>query len=126
MAIIDLRHLVQPECDTVKFVGSEDKQEYELPVRKTVGMTLTLQQYMNDFAKVKPPSEYDAADSVELGYFMLTAWIRAHYPDKTVEWVKLNVCEDLFTELMTLANEMFFPKVTETGMPKKNRKKGKS
>ena len=34
MAIIDLRHLVEPECDIIKFTGSEDKQEYSLPVKK--------------------------------------------------------------------------------------------
>ena len=44
MAIIDLRHLVTPEYDTIKFTGDIDKIEYELPMKKTVNSVLLLQE----------------------------------------------------------------------------------
>lgn len=126
MAIIDLRHLVEPECDIIKFTGSEDKQEYSLPVKKTVGMSLMLTQYFADFNKSENPDMPDVNKNIELNYLMIAAWIRGVYPDLTVEWVKNNISNDLFIELVKLLEPVFFPKMTETGTPKKNRKKGKS
>lgn len=125
MAIIDLRHLVTPECDTVKFIGAEDGQEYSLPVRKTIGMTLMLQQYMLEFNSGKSPEKFSASDGVEMSYYTLASWIRGFYPDVTVEWVKKNIVnEDLFIELMKKANDLFYPKRQEALKPKK--KAGKS
>jgi hypothetical protein len=126
MAIIDLRHLVEPEYDIVKFIGSEDKQEYSIPVKKTVGMSLMLNQYFSDFNKSCDPDMPDAVKNIEFNYFMITTWVRGFYPDLTVEWVKSNIPEVLFIELVRLLEPIFFPKLKEPGMPKKNRKKGKS
>ncbi len=127
MATIDLRHLVQKEYDVVKFIGDLDGEEYTIPVKKSVGASLLLQQYMDDFNKKREPGDYKSTDSIELSYLCLTAWIRNYYPEITLEWVKQNITSDeLLSELMKLANQIFFPKVTEAGTPKKNPKKRRS
>jgi len=126
MAIIDLRHLIEPECDVIEFIGNEDKQLYKLPIRKTMGMSLMLTAYMREYSKDKDVSKYDIVDNIECGYFMIAAWIRGFYPDKSVEWVKANVLEELFTELLQAGNKLFFPKQKATAQPKKARKRRKS
>jgi len=102
MAIIDLRHLVTPEYDTIKFTGDIDKIEYELT----------------------------SSDIVELGYVTLTAWIRTYYPDLSIDWVKNNLSEELYIIMSKKAEELFFPdssaKQKELGTPKRTRKKRKS
>ena len=49
MAIIDLRHLVDSDYDTIKIKGSEDKKEYDLPCKKTVEVILNLQKSLQDY-----------------------------------------------------------------------------
>jgi hypothetical protein len=53
---------------------------------------------------------------------MVTSWIRGFYPELTLEWVKNNICDKLFTELVKVIEPLFFPKQTETAPPKKSRK----
>ena len=123
MAIIDLRHLVEPECDVVEFVGSIDKLEYKVPLRQSVGMSIMLNQYFMDYNKSKNVDQPEWAANLELNYRMVTAWIRGYYPEVSVEWVKNNVSNELFKELVKLLEPLFFPKQPETVQPKKRRKK---
>lgn len=122
MAIIDLRHLIEPEYDTVTIIGSDDKKEYSIPIKKNMGISLMMTQYFSDYMKNKIPDEPDAITNIELNYRMVTALIRGYYPELSLEWVKLNICEELFVELVRMIEPLFFPKQTETGQPKKNRK----
>ena len=126
MAIIDLRHLIEPECDVIEFIGNEDKQLYKLPIRKTMGMSLILSQYMQEYQKGKDPKKYDVMDNIEVAYFIITSWLRGNYPDKTLQWVKNNLADDLFTELSRIATDLFFPKLKATVQPKKGRKQRRS
>jgi len=130
MAIIDLRHLVTPEYDTIKFTGDIDKIEYELPMKKTVNSVLLLQDAMNDFNARHDLKNLTSSDIVELGYVTLTAWIRTYYPDLSIDWVKNNLSEELYIIMSKKAEELFFPdssaKQKELGTPKRTRKKRKS
>ena len=130
MAIIDLRHLVTPEYDTIKFTGDIDKIEYELPMKKTVNSVLLLQDAMNDFNARHDLKNLTSSDIVELGYVTLTAWIRTYYPDLSIDWVKNNLSEELYIIMSKKAEELFFPdssaKQQEPGTPKRTRKKKKS
>ena len=119
MAIIDLRSLVKPECDVVEFIGDADRLEYSLPIKKTIGMTLMLQNYLNDFGKDRDLTNNLVSDNIEVSFFTLYCWIKAYYSEMTLEWVKKNVDEELFVELMKIANDLFFPKTTEQAKPKK-------
>lgn len=123
MAIIDLRHLVEPEFDVVEFVGSLDKLEYKVPLRQSVGMTIMLNQYFMDYNKSKSVGTPEWAHNIELNYRMVASWIRGYYPDVSVDWVKNNVSNELFKELVKLLEPLFFPKQSETVQPKKRRKK---
>ena len=129
MAIIDLRHLVTPEYDTIKFTGDIDKIEYELPMKKTVNSVLLLQDAMNDFNARHDLKNLTSSDIIELGYVTLTAWIRTYYPDLSIDWVKNNLSEELYIIMSKKAEELFFPassaKQTEQGTPKRTRKKKK-
>jgi hypothetical protein len=122
MAIIDLRHLIAPECDTVEFVGSIDKLEYKIPLRQTVGMSIMLNQYFMDYNKSKNIDTPDWEANLELNYMLVTSWIRGYYPEICLEWVKNNVSNDLFKELVKLLEPLFFPKQTATVQPRKGRK----
>ena len=126
MAIIDHRHLVEPEYDTELITGSIDKKEYTLPVKKSMGMSLMMSQYFSDYMKTKQPDEPDYITNIELNYRMVTAWMRAYYPELSVEWVKENICEKLFLILVQKLEPLFFPKATETVTPKKPRKNRRS
>lgn len=127
MAIIDLRNLVAPEFDTVQIIGSIDKKEYELPVKKTMGMSLMMTQYFSDYMKTKNVDEPDYIVNLELNYRMLASWMRGFYPELSVEWVKNNICDELLTKLVKILEPLFFPKLAETGKPmKRPRKKRKS
>lgn len=126
MAIIDLRHLIEPEFDTVQIIGSIDKKEYNVPVKRTIGMSLTMNQYFSDYMKSKQADEAEYLTNIELNYRMVAAWMRGFYPELSVDWVKSNICDLLFTELVKILEPLFFPKTEEPGKPKKNRKKRKS
>ena len=130
MAIIDLRHLVTPEYDTIKFTGDIDKIEYELPMKKTVNSVLLLQDMMNDFNSRHDLKNLTSSDIIELGYVTLTAWVRTYYPDLSLDWVKNNLSEELYVILSKKAEELFFPdssaKQKEPGTPKRTRKRKKS
>lgn len=126
MAIIDLRNLVDPEFDTIDLKGSVDKKEYSIPVKKTMGMSLMMTQYFSDYMKSKDQDESDYITNLELNYRMVTSWIRGYYPDKSVEWVKVNISDDLLIQLIKYLEPLFFPKQTETVKPKKTRKKRRS
>lgn len=122
MAIIDLRNLVDPEFDTIQIKGSVDKKTYELPVKKTMGMSLMMTQYFQEYTKSKNPDEPDYIHNLELNYRMITAWLRGFYPELSVEWVKANVNDELFLKLVKHIEPLFFPKMKETGKPKRSRK----
>ena len=125
--IIDLTHLVDPEYDVIKLVGSIDKKEYELPVKKTMGMSLMMSQYFSDYMKSKNPDEPEYSLNLELNYRMIASWMRGFYPELSVEWVKNNICDALLLKLVGHLEPLFFPKATETGKPeKKNRKNSRS
>ena len=126
MAIIDLRDLVESEYDTIEFTGSVDKKVYSCPVKKTMGTSLMLSQYFSDYMKSKPEDEIDSITNIELNYRMIAAWVRAYYPELSVEWVKANICDALLIEIVAFLEPLFFPKVAETGKPQKNRKKRRS
>lgn len=126
MAIIDLRNLVDPEYDVIKLIGSIDKKEYEIPLKKTMGMSLMMTQYFSDYTKSKNPDEPDFITNLELNYRMITSWIRGYYPEISVEWVKSNVSDQLLLALVKALEPLFFPKLTETAKPKRPRKKRKS
>lgn len=127
MAIIDLRHLVDnTEYDTIEITGNTDKKVYSMPLKKTMGMSLMMTQYFSDYMKTKNPDEPDYLTNLELNYRMITSWIRGFYPELSVEWVKSNISDELLRELVKLLEPVFFPKVTETGTPKKNPKKRRS
>ena len=126
MAIIDLRHLIEPEFDTIQIIGSIDKKEYEVPLKKTMGMSLMMSQYFSDYMKSKTSDEPEYLLNIELNYRMVASWMRGYYPELTVEWVKLNICDSLFTQLVKYLEPLFFPKVEEAGMPKKNPKNRRS
>jgi len=127
MAIIDLRNLVEPEYDTIKLIGSIDKKEYELPVKKTMGMSLMMSQYFSDYMKTKQPDEMEYITNLELNYRMVASWMRGFYSELSIEWVKNNICDELLLQLVKKLEPLFFPKATETGKPeKKNRKQRRS
>ena len=126
MKTIDLRHLVSKECNVVKFVGDDDKKEYELPVKKNVGAVLMMQEYMIDFNNRRTSEKYTATDLIELSFITIAAWIKSFYPDKSIEWTKANINSDVMEVLTPMANDLFFPKsgeVKEQAKPKRSRKK---
>lgn len=120
MAIIDLKHLVPQDCDTVLFIGADDGKEYKLPVRKTVGMVLILQQYISEAERSKTSDDFGVFETLRLKLFMLTAWVKGYYPDVDIDWIKRNiVLEELFIKLVEIADNIFFPKNPEAPMPQK-------
>ena len=126
MAIIDLRHLVDKEFDVIQFTGSVDKIDYEIPVKKTIGMSLMMSQYFLDYNKNLNTEIPDYQKNIELNYLMVTAWVRGYFPELSVEWVKNNICDELFRELVKLLEPLFFPKQAEPEKPRKTRKSRKS
>ena len=123
MKIIDLRHIVEPEVDIVKFKGAKDGKEYSLPVKKTIIMSLQASEDVKPLLdKRDEMASYEF--NYEIGFIYLTRWIKTHYPDKDLKWVKENVTnEEVASQLINLVTEMFFPKPMETVQPKRGRKR---
>ena len=123
MKIIDLRHIVEPEVDVVKFKGAKDGKDYSLPVKKTIIMSLQASEDVKSLLdKRDEMASYEF--NYEIGFIYLTRWIKTHYPDKDLKWVKENVTnEEVASQLINLVTEMFFPKPKETVQPKRGRKR---
>ena len=123
MKIIDLRHIVEPEVDIVKFKGAKDGNEYSLPVKKTIIMSLQASEDVKPLLdKRDEMASYEF--NYEIGFIYLTRWIKTHYPDKDLKWVKENIInEEVASQLINLVTEMFFPKPKETVQPKRGRKR---
>jgi len=123
MKIIDLRHIVEPEVDIVKFKGAKDGKEYSLPVKKTIIMSLQASEDVKPLLdKRDEMASYEF--NYEIGFIYLTRWIKTHYPDKDLKWVKENIInEEVASQLINLVTEMFFPKPKETVQPKRGRKR---
>ena len=123
MKIIDLRHIVEPEVDIVKFKGAKDGNEYSLPVKKTIIMSLQASEDVKPLLdKRDEMASYEF--NYEIGFIYLTRWIKTHYPDKDLKWVKENITnEEVASQLINLVTEMFFPKPKEAGKPKRPRKR---
>jgi hypothetical protein len=123
MKIIDLRHIVEPEVDIVKFKGAKDGKEYSLPVKKTIIMSLQASEDVKPLLdKRDEMASYEF--NYEIGFIYLTRWIKTHYPDKNLQWVKENITnEEVASQLINLVTEMFFPKPKETVQPKRGRKR---
>ena len=123
MKIIDLRHIVEPEVDIVKFKGAKDWKEYSLPVKKTIIMSLQASEDVKPLLdKRDEMASYEF--NYEIGFIYLTRWIKTHYPDKDLKWVKENIInEEVASQLINLVTEMFFPKPKETVQPKRGRKR---
>ena len=132
MAIIDLRHLVQPECDIVKVKGEKDGNDYSLPAMKTIRSSLYAEDGMENLNKKKDAmstSEY----GLEVSFVHIAAWMRSYYPEIDIEWVKDNiVSEKVMSKLVNYVIKIFYPDTMENDMQessvsqKKTRKKGKS
>jgi len=123
MKIIDLRHIVEPEVDVVKFKGAKDGKDYSLPVKKTIIMSLQASEDVKTLLdKRDEMASYEF--NYEIGFIYLTRWIKTHYPDKDLKWVKENIInEEVASQLINLVTEMFFPKPKETVQPKRGRKR---
>jgi hypothetical protein len=123
MGIIDLRHIVEPEYDTVKFKGAKDGKDYTLPVKKTIIMSLKASEDVKPLLDNRDNMEaYEF--NYEIGFIYLARWIKTYYPDIDLRWVKENITnEEVASQLITLVTEMFFPKPKATVAPKRPRKK---
>ena len=123
MKIIDLRHIVEPEVDIVKFKGAKDGKDYSLPVKKTIIMSLQASEDVKSLLdKRDEMASYEF--NYEIGFIYLTRWIKTHYPDKDLKWAKENITsEEVASQLINLVTEMFFPKPKETVQPKRGRKR---
>jgi len=123
MKIIDLRHIVEPDVDVVKFKGAKDGKDYSLPVKKTIIMSLQASEDVKTLlGKRDEMASYEF--NYEVGFIYLTRWIKTHYPDKDLKWVKENITnEEVASQLINLVTEMFFPKPKETVQPKRGRKR---
>jgi len=125
MKIIDLRHIVEPDCDIVKFVGAKDKKEYALPVKITLKATLYSQEFVPELHKRK--DEMDNVEfNLEAGYVYILSWMKAHYKEITIEWVKENIVdENILSAMVSCVTKLFFEpsKIPETVKPKRPRKK---
>lgn len=75
--------------------------------------------------KTVTPETVEAIKNIELNYRMVTAWMRGVYSDITLEWVKNNIADTLFLELVKILEPLFFPE-PETGEPKRPRKNSRS
>ncbi len=118
MAKIDLRHLIKSDHDTIEFIGSADKKEYSLPLLKTTAALLYMQSYMEAF-RGKKPEEYSVSDKIECAYITVCSWIKAFYPDVSLEWARENLSDELLEILSGYANDLFFPKPREAAKPEK-------
>lgn len=116
MTTIDLRHLANSEVEKIIFTGEKDGKEYTLYMKKTVGMTLALQEYRDGFLKSRDVNNLSVAEKMTLNMLVVTAWIKGFYPSIDFDWVCDNLSEDVSMKLMTKASELFFPK-TETEKP---------
>src|SRR5690606_2150447 len=99
MAIIDLRHLVDSDYDTIKIKGSEDKKEYDLPCKKTVEVILNLQKSLQDYKQRIDEKEITESNIVDLNYIYIAGWMKAYYPEITIDWVRRNIGLELYTVL---------------------------
>ena len=130
MAIIDLRHLVDSDYDTIKITGSEDRKEYDLPCKKTVEVILNLQKSLQDYKQRIDEKSITESNIVDLNYIYITGWMKAYYPDITIDWVRRNIGLELYTVLCGYIDKVFLSdpsaKRKETGTPKRTRKKKKS
>lgn len=122
MAIIDLRHLIEPEFDTIIITGDQDGKDYRLPVKKTIKASLQAQYDINKLNDNKENmSEIDY--NLEAGYIYITAWIRSYYPELSLQWVKDNITNEMIlSELISRVTNMYFPKLAETVTPKRSQK----
>jgi hypothetical protein len=126
MAIIDLRHLVEPSYDTVKIIGAKDGKEYSLPTKTTVKTTLYSQHEMSKILSLKDKMS-EVEYNLEAGYVHIFAWIKSYYEEIDLQWVKDNITDErIMSKLISCAMQIFYPgpsKKPETGKPKRPRKK---
>jgi hypothetical protein len=127
MAIIDLRHLVDSDYDTIKITGSEDKKDYDLPCKKTVEVILNLQKSLQDYKQRIDENTITESNIVDLNYIYIAGWMKAYYPEITIDWVRRNIGLELYTVLCGYIDKVFLSgasaKQQEPGTPKRTRKK---
>lgn len=121
MGTIDLRHLVQDQPDNIVFIGSDDRQEYTLPVVKTLKTILMMQREFERLQQRVKDGEIAEDDPVNYEEIYLTGWIRTYYPAVTLEWVQKNIPFDLFKVLSGYINKVFLntKEIPESPKPEK-------
>ena len=64
---------------------------------------------------------------VDLNYIYIAGWMKAYYPEITIDWVRRNIGLELYTVLCGYIDKVFLSgasaKKKEPGKPKRTRKK---
>jgi hypothetical protein len=127
MAIIDLRHLVQPEYDTIEFVV--DGKEYRLPVIKTVNSMLNMRHQFELLQDKVKSGEIPEDTLLNYDAVYVTGWMKSYYPEVSRKWAEEKIPFDLMQTLAGYIYKFFLTgesKQQEPGKPKRTRKRTKS
>ena len=122
MGTIDLRHLVQDQPDNIVFIGSDDRQEYTLPVVKTLATVLFMEREFEILKNKVDSGEIDKDDPVNFEEIYITGWIRAYYKHVNIEWVRRNIPFELHKVLAGYIHKVFLSesaKQQESPKPKR-------
>lgn len=129
MAYIDLTHLTAEEPDIIKFIGSDDRKEYELPIKKTLKSILYMQRELEKLNDKIKSGEIPEDTLIDWDEIYITGWIKTYYPGITLEWVQKNISFELYQNLAGWVHKVFLEgdaKQAEPAKPPKKRKKRKS
>ena len=122
MGTIDLRHLVQDQPDDILFIGSDDRQEYKLPVVKTLATVLYMEREFEILKERVDKGEIDKDEPVNFEEIYITGWIRAYYKHVNIEWVRRNIPFELHKVLAGYIHKHFLTepaKLPEDPKPKR-------
>ena len=120
MGTIDLRHLVQDQPDDILFIGSDDRQEYKLPVVKTLATVLYMEREFEILKERVDKGEIDKDEPVNFEEIYITGWIRAYYKHVNIEWVRKNITFELHKVLAGYIHKHFL--TAESAKPEESPK----